>query len=415
MDAGGMRFPDDESLTREALAGPIGAALSGGQDAVVELERDEASVARYLDLGRLAFHPPEARAGADELRLFAARAPLVEQLGVFPGAVVMNDSILLRDGRDVEQRDFVPGYLHSIYRAHPVYRNAIAGWGAARTVRVDEPLFAPLHPWCKIYGHFLLEALPRLAAIRALYRLGFDFPVYVDAAAPDFITAFLKRALPEARLLQGERGLRYQPPAVLVPNLDFPLVRLSARRRRFIAALVRACRDEGGGERAGRGRLFLVRQSRAGSGYRHLENQDALRAIATGMGYEAVAPETLDVAAQVRLFAGARVVAGEYSSALHNTLFSPPGTRVVGFNWINFYQLVIAQAMDQRLDVMAPVAGGFVRPNVTAPVSYRVDEAAFAALLHRHERELAEEETRAGLLSLLPEAVRRWFARPEGG
>lgn len=46
-------------------------------------------------------------------------------------------------------------------------------------------------------------------------------------------------------------------------------------------------------------------------------------------GFETVHPETLGVAEQMELFAGAEAVLGSWGSGLTNLIFSPPGTLVI--------------------------------------------------------------------------------------
>jgi O-antigen biosynthesis protein WbqL len=358
----------------------VAAALAADGDAVVELGRDDAWAARYRSSGQVEFLPPQARAQIGMLGAFARPQALADRVAVFDQAAIAGESILLRGGAAIESAEFIPQFLHGIYAAHPACRAAIAGCQAAETVWIDEPVFVPLHPWCKIYGHFLVEALPRLALIRDLHDSGFTFPIHVGQDAPRFIHDYLALALPAARLLRGRPGVVYRPRKVIVPNNDMPLLRLTARRVRFLEAL--AAGDAGA---APWRKLFLLRPPRPAGGYRFLANQDALRAVAEEWGYQAVAPETLTVAEQVRLFGAARCIAGEYSSALHNALLAPSGTAVVSFNWVNHYQLSIALARGQRLQVIAPEDGRFIDAQTRPAREYTICEAMFRTALRRCE------------------------------
>lgn len=83
-------------------------------------------------------------------------------------------------------------------------------------------------------------------------------------------------------------------------------------------------------------RLFLSRTAfntakrAAGRSVRtDAERDERLDALFAAAGFDIVAPEDLDVAAQVRLAAGASVLAGSAGTALHLAAFAPTGVRVI--------------------------------------------------------------------------------------
>jgi len=69
--------------------------------------------------------------------------------------------------------------------------------------------------------------------------------------------------------------------------------------------------------------------SRGGTARRRIDNETEVEAALRGAGFETVRPETLSVLEQVRLFSQASHVIGSSGAALTNTLFCPPGARVV--------------------------------------------------------------------------------------
>ena len=72
--------------------------------------------------------------------------------------------------------------------------------------------------------------------------------------------------------------------------------------------------------------LFLSRRTQH---LRKLQNELDIENLAAEMGFELIAPQDYTVAEQVRLFSEARAIASVEGAALTNTLFSPPGTRVL--------------------------------------------------------------------------------------
>lgn len=75
---------------------------------------------------------------------------------------------------------------------------------------------------------------------------------------------------------------------------------------------------------------FNERERAAGRPTRTPERRDErLDRIFADAGFDVVAPETLAVRDQIRLAAGAQVLAGSAGTALHLSAFSPAGTRVI--------------------------------------------------------------------------------------
>jgi capsular polysaccharide biosynthesis protein len=112
-------------------------------------------------------------------------------------------------------------------------------------------------------------------------------------------------------------------------------------------------------------RLFLSR-GHAPSG-RHLTNRAQVECIAQQRGYTVVHPEKLSLVQQVSLFAGARIVAGEYGSALHGSVYSRPGTITVALRGTarhpSFIQSGVAQSLGQQI--------GYVLGETTGDVEQR--------------------------------------------
>ena len=78
--------------------------------------------------------------------------------------------------------------------------------------------------------------------------------------------------------------------------------------------------------------LFL---SRKDQNLRKLHNESAIEDMAKAMGFQIISPQDHSVAEQVRLLSQARGVAAVEGAALTNTMFSPPGTRVLAISCIN--------------------------------------------------------------------------------
>jgi Glycosyltransferase 61 len=77
---------------------------------------------------------------------------------------------------------------------------------------------------------------------------------------------------------------------------------------------------------ADRRRLYI---SRAQAKVRRITNEFEVAEFFAGYGFETVHPQLLAVEEQVRLFAGAEIVAGSHGSGNSGVIFSPPGTVVI--------------------------------------------------------------------------------------
>ena len=99
-------------------------------------------------------------------------------------------------------------------------------------------------------------------------------------------------------------------------------------------------------------RLFVSRRQ-WGNNSRTLVNAEMVERRLEAAGFEAVFPEELPIDEQVRLFAQAGTIVGEYGSGLHNSIFCPPRATVIAFRGTEghpgFLQSGLCEALDQDL------------------------------------------------------------------
>lgn len=130
-------------------------------------------------------------------------------------------------------------------------------------------------------------------------------------------------------------------------------------------------------------RLLYI--SRRGEGRRPLVEEARIQRAAEAMGFEAVAPETLTLAEQVRLFATARGIAGPPGAAYTNLIWAQPRVRVLSIfkeeaNLPTFIDLSIIRGQSHRWLLGRNLAGYALMSIVNAPFSVDLSLA---------ERELA--------------------------
>ena len=190
---------------------------------------------------------------------------------------------------------------------------------------IEGPLVAFLGPSYEVYGHFLIDYLPKLWLLQAC---GFKLPslkFLVPMKPPHWVLGLL-----EAVGIAQSQCIPYffsneviRTDRLIVPTIMRTYERLSpsfAEATRFWVDRV----DSRHPKVAETGRIFISRS--AGSTTRRYPNRTAIEAIAQQNGFSTVRPETLSLPGQIALFAGASHIAGEYGSGLHNVVFSKPGT-----------------------------------------------------------------------------------------
>ena len=172
------------------------------------------------------------------------------------------------------------------------------------------------------YFHWLLESLP--AALRA-FDAEHRAALLVHPNSPQFVRDGVRLFF--AELQEGDLIVQRRPVAAasarvaaigsysgFVPAGDVALL-----RERAGALLTRKCRDSG--------KLLYV--SRRLARARSEAAPQSLDRVFQDLGYEVLAAETLDLAAQIRLFSSARTIAGLHGAGLANMIWAPPGSRIV--------------------------------------------------------------------------------------
>lgn len=200
-------------------------------------------------------------------------------------------------------------------------------------------VFAVLH-FNLIYGHWLTEMMPKLFLIARLARHGITAPIAWPVTAPAYMRAIVEAVLPGQPLLEYDpRREHIAAERVLMPGMMHREYVFHPALAEDLAAFAMHCGARGEPASA----LFVSRGALdRPSAFRDMVNAREVEALAADLGLRIVHPEQLSWPEQVALFAGARLVVGEFGSGLHNALFSSAGTRVVALNWITEVQSRIA-------------------------------------------------------------------------
>jgi capsular polysaccharide biosynthesis protein len=208
-------------------------------------------------------------------------------------------------------------------------------------------IYGPGH---ETWGHWLTDFLPRLWVLHAAGHDIASLRFLVPPDLRDFALPLLRQCG-----LRDDQLLAYDYWAELL-RADLLLLPTGMRAGNRLAP----CFAEATSfwlARARRGitaslstpRVFL---SRAGAPQqRQLLNRETIEALARDAGFAVVQPELLTLPQQIALYAGTRILVGEYGSALHNTVFAGARTIACGLRGTSrhpsFLQTGIATALGQ--------------------------------------------------------------------
>ncbi len=263
-------------------------------------------------------------------------------------AVLAPSGIAIKDGIAFNSAAF----LHPPHQVEAIAGRLLAADLPTRQVRgALAVIYGPGH---QTYGHWLTDFLPRLWV---LAECGHDLAALRYAVPPELT--------PAARKLLAHIGIGR---AQLVPyrywrevrRADRLLLPTGLRVHNRIAAQFRAATAFWTGrlraaapapaDAAAPARLFVSRTRVIGA--RILSNREQIEAIAATRGYTVVHPQELSMGEQAALFSHARLIAGEYGSALHGAVYAGPGTLTVGLRGTarhpSFVQSGVAQALGQQ-------------------------------------------------------------------
>ncbi|MCQ8276860.1 glycosyltransferase family 61 protein [Acetobacteraceae bacterium KSS8] len=212
-------------------------------------------------------------------------------------------------------------------------------------------VFGPGFP---IWGHFLLDFLPRIALARlALGERFRALAIPVPSDAPDWYRPALDRlcGVGDDQLVPYDRHrerLRFDE--AWLPDFAHDGEHVLHPFANDLFAQFVPERPAPAGRRLCLSRRRFERETR--SLWRVFENREAFERMAIRRGYEIVCPEDLPLDEQIALFADATHLVGEFGSGMHNAVFCRPGMRVGCFPFSNALQCHIAAAGRQQLAIV---------------------------------------------------------------
>jgi hypothetical protein len=258
-----------------------------------------------------------------------------------------------------------PGYLPELFNVEH-FRRAKSEF-SYQDLKVIEKGFLLNHGHDHIYGHFLTEIFPKIAIVDMAYRLGFRFPVVIGNQTPEYCERFFRIIVPDVEIIRIPIG-GIQINQCFLPSLPALYLMNKVQTYAFDKAM-----DVARSDKTERLRLLVCR-SHVQNSFRQIENWTEIQALVESYGFTPFTPGDHSLEEQIDHFRRSDVIFGEYSSALHNSLFAGPA-QIISLNWINHVQQAICYSRSQPLTIIMPEAGSaIVAPNVAygEPVPYRI-------------------------------------------
>lgn len=307
------------------------------------------------------FHAEAAQPEAFDL---AAHGPMPVRLNG-PGLIWSNEQLL-------DDNEFLPVYVRpEIDRDGSALRERLAALPVRREARTG----LVFHGWgVRVYGHFLIEMLPKLLLAARFPALFEGIPPVLDRQ----MAPWLIRILQDHCAIDPEWAIWFDSAVeqlALERAVVLPLLTRSGGYHPVTSGLIDGFASRVGVVADGTPeRLFVARGdfSNPAAPQRHLANEAALAEIACArFGFRMVRPEQLDFAAQVGLFGQARVIIGQAGSGMHNALFAQAGARVGMIRFPAPDQSAIAALRGQRIAYLTEGV------SETEPAVYHADPALF--------------------------------------
>ena len=208
------------------------------------------------------------------------------------------------------------------------------------------------------YGHWLVDDLPRAAAVAMLQDEAAGRPVHIwisDAGEKmnrvrnDSLLLSCPGLQIAVRVMPLDRVFEFEQLYYVTPVSYHPLLK-SPDAMRHAAQPFQASAPAGS-------RLFVTRQEGRGRG---LVNAAAVERRLVEAGFVVVNPEALLFAEQAAAFANAGVVVGSMGAAMTNTVFAPPGAKLLYLapqGWVEpfYWDLAAVRGHDYSV-LFGPVA-----------------------------------------------------------
>ncbi len=218
---------------------------------------------------------------------------------------------------------------------------------------IEEPALVVFGPGFNVYGHWLLDFMPRIFIAQQLLGAALDDFVF---PLPSEAPAWVGRMIHTFCGIEPSRFRSYSntEDMLVCRRACLPSYAHSGKRGDYaLHPLMRTFYDQFGnpGESRPKRRICLSRRGQehqTNGVWRIFENREIMEQMAVAHGFEIVRPEELSFPQQIDLFRSADCILGEHGSGMHAAVFADPGTIVATVGAWNRHQFQIAALFEQR-------------------------------------------------------------------
>jgi len=275
---------------------------------------------------------------------FHAKREPVHDLGIYSGIdlTVVDDGYLFADGVPIIQPDVVVPYV-SVFAEHKTPKPQI---------EENRPVIVAYDRGYTTYGHFIIDILPRLLIAERM--LGADFrgtPILLPHRLPAWGREIFDLIFPNVKTVtfdSEQSSLRLR--RAILPTHCHNYYMFHPLAQNLFETLLERAQPIAPAQSA----EFIFLSRAEISSNRRVMSFAAIEEHAASLGATILRPETISWREQLGYFAGAKLVVGEYGSALHNTVFSRADVRTLSINRLQFLQSFIGALNRQRLTYVLP-------------------------------------------------------------
>lgn len=210
------------------------------------------------------------------------------------------------------------------------------------------------------FGHFLVEGLSRLWAIRHIpekIKNNLKYIIYEDSVKSYALGLLNKFGVNQDNIIFAPKHAILE--RVFVPDISYKTHHWGSQHQVEVYDKIR---DLVAGNNSSENYVYL---SRSNVPDRPLSNEKELEARLKGLGFDIISPESLDIDAQLSVIKNAQIIVGPVGSQMYLSAFSASSTNVVVCAPSNFYlpdDLLIASMKGLNLSVLLGSPIDFGKP-----------------------------------------------------
>jgi capsular polysaccharide biosynthesis protein len=209
-----------------------------------------------------------------------------------------------------------------------------------------------------VYGHFIIDMLPRLLILSEMNE---DLSKVRIVSRHD-IKQWHKDAIKELFLIEEEQFFYFDPRTqalkisrAIVPSFTRNDAGFHPYTKDLLERFIQ--RRYGDIDKSSSSRRLIIDRRQwktTHSVLRKIKNIDyMLEALKDVFAAELIDPSILTIREQIGLFSETNIIIGEYSSALHNSLFAPKGSHVISIGHLNLLQSSICALKEQEISYIS--------------------------------------------------------------